>query len=71
MDRKNWVDSNGHGCNDYTLFGCTVAGRYVNADGIDASSACCICGGLGGMIFPDSIFCNFPFITGHKNSDLT
>ena len=59
FDYENWVDNDGDGCNGYEAFHCGSAAQYVNAGEIDATTACCKCGGGKGVIFPDSIFCNF------------
>ena len=59
-DYESWVDKDGTGCNSYGSSGCENAAMWENADGIDASFACCKCGGgRRGMIIPDSIFCNW------------
>lgn len=43
-DDERWVDKDGYGCDGYTE--CYSGYEdWANADGIDASSACCICGG--------------------------
>ena len=55
-DYEGWVDSDGYGCDEYN--GCEDAAQYANADGIDALSACCKCGGGNGMRIPYSIFCH-------------
>ena len=57
-DDDSWVDKNGAGCGSYFTALCTDAAQNANTDGIDATSACCVCGGGKGMIFPDSIFCS-------------
>ncbi len=47
-DDEVWVDSYGDACNSswYADPGsCATASMYTNLDGVDASMACCICGG--------------------------
>ena len=57
-DYEGWLDKEGDGCNVYvSKYACANAAKWVNAEGIDASYACCKCdGGRKGMIIPDSIF---------------
>ena len=60
FDYENWVDNDGDGCNGYEAWHCSSAADYVNEGEIDATTACCKCGGGKGVIFPDPIFCNLP-----------
>ena len=45
VDSIAWVDKNNKGCGFYKTIGCSAASSFRNAAGVDASEACCLCGG--------------------------